>query len=61
MLMAGLQDALKEQEEAGSDEDLQETVQDAVQEEDDAQKKHAGKEKTAASHHEKKHGKNQDQ
>ena len=59
MLMAGLQDALKEQEEAGSDEDLQETVQDAVQEEDDAQKKHAGKEKTAASHHEKKHGKNQ--
>lgn len=59
MLMAGLQDALKEQEEEGSDEDLQETVQDAVQEEDDAQKKQAGKEKTAASHHEKKHGKNQ--
>lgn len=59
MLMAGLQDAFKEQEEAGSDEDLQETVQDAVQEEDDAQKKQAGKEKTAASHHEKKHGKNQ--
>lgn len=59
MLMAGLQDALKEQEEEGSDEDLQEMVQDAVQEEDDAQKKQAGKEKTAASHHEKKHGKNQ--
>lgn len=59
MLMAGLQDALKEQEEEGSDEDLQETVQDAVQEEDDAQKKQAGKEKTAASHYEKKHGKNQ--
>lgn len=59
MLMAGLQDALKEQEEEGSDEDLQETVQNAVQEEDDAQKKQAGKEKTAASHHEKKHGKNQ--
>ncbi len=45
MLMAGLQDALKEQEEEGSDEDLQETVQNAVQEEDDAQKKQAGKEK----------------
>ena len=59
MLMAGLQDALKEQEEEGSGEDLQEMVQDAVQEEDDAQKKQAGKEKTVASHHEKKHGKNQ--